>query len=445
MTTHSEVLEMIQSIPAIDAHTHLTGGRLTARGLQDVLLYHMIVSDLYASGCPSGHRLTEWPGQPTEQEAEARIEEAIPYVARIRNTSCYWLLRTALRDLYGWTAELTAENWRRLHGLIAERADDRGWQGEILTRCNVEHLTTELSREADVDADILDYSMEWAFFTRVQRGAYDTPLYELERTWGERPGVPVAHGTAKRPQPSRTIVTIGDVHDAMTYFVAQLDAAPVVSLATHISTDLTLSPVSEATMRTALAHRNSAGPQEQDAYAAYLNELLLDHMAHLSAPVVFQFSFGAEPLPHETSSVAPQAAITAVGDMVARHPNVRFVCLLSSRHANQSMATLCRELPNLTLAAYWWHNFFPATIRQVIDERLDMLPGNRQIGFFSDAYSLEWTYTKAVLVRHLIAEALSSRVDRGQYTLKEAEMVARQILRETARDVYATTTPSVRT
>ncbi len=444
MTTQAEVLEMLKSIPLIDAHTHLTGGRLTARGLHDVLLYHMVVSDLYASGCPSGDRLTEWPGQPTEREAEVRIKEAVPYVPRILNTSCYWLLRTALRDLYNWTEQLTPENWRRLNRQIAERADDRGWQREILTRCNVERLTTELSRAADVDIDILEYSMEWAFFTRVQRGVFDTPLYELERTWGEPPGVPVAHGTAQRPQTSRTIVTIDDVHEAMKYFVAQLAEAPVVSLATHISTELSLSPVSEAMMRAALLRRGSAGQEEQDVYAAYLNELLLEHIARLSTPIVFQFSFGAEPLPHETGSIAPQAAIRAVGDMVARHPAIRFVCLLSSRHANQAMTTLCRELPNLTLAAYWWHNFFPTAIRQVIDERLDMLPANRQIGFFSDAYSLEWTYTKAVLIRHLLAEALASRIDRGQYSLEEAELVARQMLRQTARDVYPMTNTLVR-
>jgi hypothetical protein len=431
------MLEALKAIPIVDAHTHLTGGQLTARGLHDVLLYHMIISELYAAGCPSGERLTEWPNQPTLQEAESRITEAIPFLPRILNTSCYWLFRMAARDLYDWNDQLTVANWRRLDDQIRERADDRGWQQQILARCNVQRLTTELSRAAEEDANILDYSMEWAFFTRVQRGAFDTPLYELERVWGEPPGVPVAHGTTRRPEPSRTISTIRDVHDAMDYFVGELAKAPVVSLATHISTELSLQPVAEAKMRTALKRRAVAGPDEQEVYAAYLNELLLHHMVHLPRPIVFQFSFGAEPLPHETGSVAPQAAIRAVGDMVARHPGVRFVALLSSRHGNQAMATLSRELPNLTLAGYWWHNFFPGTIRQVMDERLDMLPMSRQIGFFSDAYSLEWTYSKAALIRQVLADVLALRIDRGQYSFQDAELVARQILAQTARNVYS--------
>src|SRR5206468_1235702 len=84
------------------------------------------------------------------------------------------------------------------------------------------------------------------------------------------------------------------------------------------------------------------------------------------AEIVFQFSFGAEPLPFETGSRLSQQTISQVAAMIARHPKLRFQCFLSSRHANQSLCTLARELSNFSLAGYWWHNFFPDTIGQVI-------------------------------------------------------------------------------
>ena len=67
-------------------------GRRKARcaGLHDILLYHMVVSDLYAAGCPSGRRLTQYPEWPSREEAAARIEEALPYLPYIRNTSSFW-------------------------------------------------------------------------------------------------------------------------------------------------------------------------------------------------------------------------------------------------------------------------------------------------------------------------------------------------------------------
>jgi len=60
-----------------------------------------------------------------------------------------------------------------------------------------------------------------------------------------------------------------------------------------------------------------------------------------------------------------------------------------------------------------------------------MLPTNRQIGFFSDAYCLEWMYAKSILVRTELAKALACRIERGQYTLDGAGEIARKLLRET--------------
>ena len=70
-----KVEEALADVPVLDIHTHLVGGKLGARGLHDVLLYHMVVSDLYAAGCPNGARLTQYPGWPDKAEARQRIEQ----------------------------------------------------------------------------------------------------------------------------------------------------------------------------------------------------------------------------------------------------------------------------------------------------------------------------------------------------------------------------------
>ena len=41
----TEIELALAEIPVLDAHTHLAGGRLGARGLHDILLYHMLISD----------------------------------------------------------------------------------------------------------------------------------------------------------------------------------------------------------------------------------------------------------------------------------------------------------------------------------------------------------------------------------------------------------------
>lgn len=437
-STSAELLERLEATPMLDAHTHLTDGRLAARGLHDILLYHMVVSDLYAAGCPSGARLTEYPGWPSVEEAHARLREAIPYLPYIQNTSCFWGVRTILHDLYGWDEPITADNWQRLDGMVRERSDDRAWQREIIGRANISRLTTELARrQSGADDDILHYSMEWAFFTRTQRGECDTALYELERCWGKAPGSPIPHAAGHRPPTDRVIRTLDDVHAAMDHFVGQLAASPVLSIATHISTDIVFRQISDREMSAALAVRDKAGPAERDIYASYIHEAFLTALAERAPQIVFQFSFAAEPLPHETASLVPQRSIAHLAEIAARHPKVRFLCFVSSRHANQSLCTLCRELPNFAMAGYWWHNFFPGAIRQVMEERLDMLPTNKQVGFFSDAYSIEWTYAKARIVRAQLAQVLAQKIRQGQYTSDLAIAVARGILFETSQQLLA--------
>lgn len=427
----SDLEAALAELPMFDVHTHLVGNHLGARGLHDIMLYHMVVSDLYGAGCPSGGRLTQYPGWPSGEEAKQRITEAIPYLPLIRNTSCSWMMRTILQDLYQWREPITADNWQRLDAIIRERADDRNWWYSVFDRLNIARTCTESARrEGGQDDARLQYSIEWCFFTRCQWGEFDTALYELERAWGRSPEFATPIGSSERPPTDRIIQTLEDVHDAVRHYVDHIPYDLVLSTAAGVSTDIDFRPVSDAEMAAAMARRSQAGPAERDTYASYINEAFLTALEKHGDRIVYQFSFGAEPLPYETGSRVSQRTIGQVADFIARHPKLRFQCFLSSRHANQSLCTLVRELPNFSLAGYWWHNFFPDIIRQVMAERLDMVPVNKQAGFFSDAYCAEWVYGKALMVRKQMARVLAEKILMGQYTRDDALSIARAILYE---------------
>jgi hypothetical protein len=434
MTTDLEI--ELAEVPILDVHTHLVGGKLAARGLHDILLYHMVVSDLYASGCASGARLTQFPGWPSEAEAHARIKEALPYLRQIANTSSSWAVRIILRELYGWTEPIDERNWMRLDGVIRERADDRSWPREVLDRARILRSGTELARRGSgADDDRLQFALEWGFFTRCQWGEYDTALYELERCWGKVPESPAPIGAGVRPATDRRIRTLDDVHAAIAHYVSSIPYGQIASTATHLSTDIDYRLVSDDDMAAALSRRDQAGPAERDCYASYVNEAFLTALETHAAQIVFQFSIGAEPLPFETASRLSQRTIGQVAEMIGRHPTLRFQCFLASRHANQALCTLVRELPNLSLAGYWWHNFFPDAIAQVIRERIDMVPANKQVGFFSDAYCVEWSFAKAILVRKVLSRVLAERVEIGQFDTTTALDFARAIFYESPQSL----------
>lgn len=427
-----DFFEALADVPVIDIHTHLVDGHLGAGGLHEILLYHMGISDLYAAGCPSGARLTEYPAWPSPEEARSRIEEALPYLKYTSNTSTSWAIRIILADLYDWHEPVHAGNWQALHAQIQAREWDGEWHRHVLRRLNIKRVGTEWSRrQTGRDDDILQYALEWVFFTRCRWGEYDTALCELEASWGKPPGAATPISAGKRPPPERPIRSLHDVHEAVAAYVAAFPKDRLLATATHLSTDLDLRPVTDSEMAAALARRDQADEGERSIYASYVNELFLRELERQAPHVTFQFSFGAEPLPFETGSRVSQRTIAQLGELCHRHPGVKFMCFNASRHANQGLCTLCRELPNLSLAGYWWHNFHPGAIRQIMEERLDLLPLNKQVGFFSDAYCIEWVYGKMMIVRRCLAEVLGHKIRVGQYSKNDALAIARHIGYET--------------
>jgi glucuronate isomerase len=431
----AELEEALAQLPVLDAHTHLVGGKLAARGLHEILLYHMVITDLYAAGCPSGARLTQFPKWADQEEAHRRLQEALPYLKYIQNTSCFWGVRLILRDLYGWKEPVTAANWKKLDALIRERSAVPDWGRDILDKAKIRRSVTEWARrEGGADDGRLQYSIEWGFFTRCQWGEYDTALYEVERCWGRQPESPAPIG-GKRPAPERVIRSLEDVQEAVQWYVDHIPYGRVLSNATHVSTDIDYSPVSRDEMAAALARRSQAGPRERDIYASYINEVFINALEKHTKEIVFQFSIAAEPLPFETGGRLDQRTVRQWGDIMARHPDLRFQAHNASRMWNQAFCTFARELPNFSLAGYWWHNFFPGGIREIFSERLDMLPVNKQVGFFSDAYCVDWSYAKLVMVRKQMAPVLAEKIRQGQYTLDTALAVSRAILYDAPREL----------
>ncbi len=423
--------QALAEVPMADVHTHLSQDQLAARGLADVALYHMVISDLYAAGCPDGQRVPE---THDPSEAARRLERAAPYFARIANTSNAWMLRAILRDLYDWHEPITPANWERLDGIIREKGSDANWARSVLQKANVSASTTEYARRGSRRAPVpLHYSLEWGMFTRATWGHPDAPVYELERCWGAEPTPPLEIGPSEWPPAERPIRSAADAIEAVDWYVKAMPDN-LMCMGTHFSTRFSYARGTPAEFDAALRNRAAPSASEQGVFASFINDAFLQALERNRPDVAVMFSAGAEPLPYETGSELSQATTGQLGDMMSRYTGLRFVCLLGSAHANQAVCTLARELPNLAIAGYWWHNFYPSIMHGILEQRLDMLPMPRHIGFFSDAYTIEWVYAKALMVRRIAGRVLAGRVRDGWYTFEDAVAIARTTWQQTPAD-----------
>ena len=197
-------------------------------------------------------------------------------------------------------------------------------------------FSTEWARRGEgADDDILDYSLEWAFFTRTQWGEYDTALYELERCWGEgRRTAPLPIGAAGRPPTERIIRSLDDVHAAVAHYVGAMPADRLLSMATHVSTDIDYSLPADDEMAAALSRRDRAhrGPSATST-AAYINEAFLARLArvHGDRDRLSSSASGPSRCPSRPAAVSSQRTIAQLAAIISRHPRLRFQCFLASR------------------------------------------------------------------------------------------------------------------
>ena len=431
MEAEQKIYEKLCDVPLMDIHTHIDALHISARNIADIMLYHMVISELYSAGCLDGMRLSE---EPHDSEISYRIERALPYYQYIENTSCYWAMQLILKNLYSWNKPVTKDNWRELDSIIREKASNN-WGKTILQKAKIKRVCTELWRgHQQKTSDVFQYSLEWAFFSRCQWGQFDTALLELENAWNqEKPGAPLPVNLERSQLNfSKTIKTIDDVDAAIKHYCERIPYHEIISIAAHFSTDITYKDVTRDEMIKALSNREKAGVWERDVYANYITNIYFEELERKKTKVILQFSIGAEPLPFETGSKLKTDTIFELAKLFSKYKSLKFSLFLSNASQNQALCTLARELPNLSLAGYWWHNFFPQTIRKIMTERLDMLPCNKQFGFFSDAYCADWAYAKAIIIRKQLAEVLSKKIKQEQYSEEQAVEIACKILYKTA-------------
>ena len=314
-----ELETALAEVPVLDIHTHLVGGRLGARGLHDVLLYHMVISDLYAAGCPSGGAADAISGWPDEEESPRRIAEAR---AASDAHSEHQLVLGRAADSRGictaGTSRSTADNWRR-----AGRHDPRtGRRPRVASRhsrsSSESAAPARKSPGAAAARMTTGCNTRWnGLFSRAANGANSTrPCYELERCWGRAPESPSPIGAGGRPPTDRARSARWPTFmRRWTITSTAFPTSKILSTATHFSTDIDYQlGQRRPRWKRRWPGASQAGPAERDIYASLHQRSVLDGAGKAAAADRVSIQLGAPSrLPYETGSRVSQRTIGQLG------------------------------------------------------------------------------------------------------------------------------------
>jgi len=104
---------------------------------------------------------------------------------------------------------------------------------------------------------------------------------------------------------------------------------------------------------------------------------------------------------------------------------------------NQELVSYSWIFPNVVTSGHWWYSNIPAFIAHDARARLQAVPKTKQLGYYSDAYKLEFVLPKYNMYRRILAQILADDFVRtGVYSETQAVDLARLLLRENTERIF---------
>ena len=138
----------------------------------------------------------------------------------------------------------------------------------------------------------------------------------------------------------------------------------------------------------------------------------------------------ANPALRDAGDSAGRADVAAIERICVQNPDNRFLVSILSRENQHELCVASRKFSNLMPFGCWWFLNNPSIVREITDERLEML-GATFIPQHSDARILDQIIYKWLHSRHIIAASLT---DSYQALLRDGwRLTADQIQRDVDR------------
>jgi glucuronate isomerase len=413
---HSEIC----AIPLIDPHSHIDPRAPTARSLDDILGYHYYTELAHSAGMDQ----SPLAAGVSPRERDRAI---LGFLDRLDNTAQYaWFLEIC-RTFLGFKGQrVTAADCDALCDAAERIMRQPNWEAQVLAKTKVEKIF--LTNDFDDPLDDFDASRY------VPCLRTDDLVFHLDK-----PAV----------RERLTKATIVEATDAglmrqalgvlFQRFTQRGAKACAISLPPHFAP----APVYPEDLSTALGELWSgdadAGARATAAHGAFwmLAELCrefklpFDLMIGVNRKVYQAGVYQGQDLFDQRTSLLQYAELfNAFADVV-------FPISVLTSAQNQELVSYSWIFPNVVTNGHWWYSNIPTFIERDARARLQAVPKTKQLGYYSDAYKLEFVLPKFNMYRRILAKILADDFVRpGIYSERQAIDLARLLLRENTQRIF---------
>ena len=371
--------DAICAIRLIDPHSHINPHAPTSKTLDDILGYHYYTELAHSAG------MSQAPLQ-ADVEPRERARALFEHLERLDNTVQYsWFLEIA-RAVLGFEGDRISASdcdplWEKAEQVLAQPDHDEN----VLNLANVEQVF--LTNDFDDPLEGFD-TTRYVPCLRT-----DDLVFHL--------GKPE---TVQRLE-NATDVSVtgpGPLRDALGKLFEHFVRRGAKACAISLPPDFSPEPVTDARFGTALESmlRTGSTPSAEDAEACSngvfwsLAELCRTHslpfdlMIGVNRKVYRDGVFQGQDLFDQRTSLIQYA------ELFNAFPEVTFPISVLTSGQNQELASYAWIFPNVVTNGHWWYSNVPVYLESDTRGRAQAVPKSKQIGYYSDAYKLEFVLPK---------------------------------------------------
>lgn len=416
---NKRLFDELCKIPLLDPHSHINPHASAAKSLTDLLGYHYYTELAHSAGLDRG-----------KIEAAAGFKQAellAKNLAPLANTVQYsWLMELA-RDFFGFDGDdLTGSNVRGLFDRVEKLAAAPDWADQVFKRTNLQAIF--LTNDFDDPLTGFDTNRY------VPCLRTDDLVFKL----GE---------SSVRQRLERcadvSVSSLADVYTATDVNFERFVKGGARACAISLPPDFEpiRPPHAEGFAAFERILRGNASPEDHRVVAHAVFYRLADRCDEFGLP--FDLMIGVNRRVYPDGVFQGQDLFDQRTSLIQyRHlfndkPRVTFPISVLTHPQNQELTSYAWIFPNVVTSGHWWYSNIPGFIEADLRVRLEAVPATKQIGYYSDAYKLEFVLPKFNTYRRCLAKVLSENFVRDRrWSEDRALALGKTILRDNVEKIF---------
>lgn len=417
------IFQELDSLTLIDPHTHINPHSPASQTLADFMGYHYYTELVHSAGMAKSH--IESPSFTPRQ----RVQNLVEGIGHIDNTVQFsWLLEAA-KGLFDLEIDrLDSSNWELLFDAAGQKMSQPGWEDEVLRRSKLEAVF--LTNDFDDPLEGFD-TKRYIPCLRTDELVFHLCKAQVQ----ER----LQHCS------SISLNSLADLRAAIEqrfrHFVQRGAKACAISLPPWFSPQPLSDGCAEKSLSTLLTLGESTPQEDRDLVAYWVFWELAENCRNFKLPFDLMIGVNRQVYPNGVYQgqdlYDSRVSLIQYRELFNAFSQVKFPISVLASVTNQELVSYAWIFPNVICHGHWWYSNTPTYISGDLAARLEAVPRNKVIGYYSDMYKLEFALPKFAMFKRCLARCLADQfvIDRG-WTETRAIELGQQVLRGNVESVF---------